>query len=334
MERDAKYDNLKLFLIYLVILGHLGNHYATRDQVIAVTQLWVYLFHMPAFVFIAGLFSKNTIDGARWNKVLPYLFLYLFMEIIPIIIGLLFGGIESVSVDIVHETGVAWFALGMLEWNAAAVLFRRVHPAYVLVISFVLSIAAGYLPQIGSFLSLERGIVFFPIFYMGYLTDFQRLADFTKKPAVRITGAILLVLAVIVCINYFDVLSPWRLLFQAKTDFSEIETPFSIRWGWTWRIAFYLISMLLTLAIVSVMPSKKFFFSSLGAKTLPVYVFHKYLIMGFQAIPGTKRFMRYDYVGAKCYVLGLVILLIAVLPIFEIPMKYLMQIPGRKDSAK
>ena len=47
---------------------------------VLVLQFWVYLFHMPAFVFVSGLFSKNAIKEKRWDKAIPYVFLYLLMK--------------------------------------------------------------------------------------------------------------------------------------------------------------------------------------------------------------------------------------------------------------
>ncbi len=336
VERNAKFDNLKLVLIYCVILGHLGNRYASKSGTLAVMQLWIYLFHMPAFVYISGLFSKRSIREGRWDKAVSYLLLYLFMEMLPVIKAVIAGGTFSVSVDLLHESGIAWYALGMMEWYAVTILARKVKPAYVLTLSLFLALAAGYISQIGSFLALKRGIVFFPIFYLGYLTDPDRILSWTKKPGVKIAAVMLLLVSLVLCFWKFELLSPWRLLFRAKSDYAAIETTLSARWGWLWRLLFYVISMALTGAWIAVVPAKKFFFSSLGAKTLPVYVFHQHLIKAFLAIPICKGFMKSPCLSPKCLLLALLVLLVSALPIFEIPLRYLMKIPhaDRNDQKK
>ena len=58
-SRLYKWDNYKLFLIICVVLGHIGNYYAASSPLLAKAQFWVYLFHMPAFIFVSGLFSKK-----------------------------------------------------------------------------------------------------------------------------------------------------------------------------------------------------------------------------------------------------------------------------------
>ena len=58
--RDSFCDTLKGILILLVILGHvleIGN-----DIVSNSVYHFIYLFHMPLFVFISGFFTKEYIS--------------------------------------------------------------------------------------------------------------------------------------------------------------------------------------------------------------------------------------------------------------------------------
>ena len=62
-KRIALWDNLKLFLIFLVVLGHLTLQYFYSSQMFCTVTMVIYTFHMPAFVFVSGLFSKKAING-------------------------------------------------------------------------------------------------------------------------------------------------------------------------------------------------------------------------------------------------------------------------------
>ena len=57
-ERDYGFDNSKLILIILVVFAHLleisTKNYGSNNDIYRV----IYSFHMPAFVFITGYFSK------------------------------------------------------------------------------------------------------------------------------------------------------------------------------------------------------------------------------------------------------------------------------------
>src|SRR4029077_11373781 len=53
-ERDSVIDNARFILIVLVVLGH----FLTTMQgspALDVLYAWIYMFHMPAFVFLSGL---------------------------------------------------------------------------------------------------------------------------------------------------------------------------------------------------------------------------------------------------------------------------------------
>lgn len=58
--RDCCFDNLKGFLIVLVVLGHLPDPFLTAGSgSIRLTYLAIYAFHMPLFAFCSGWFSVS-----------------------------------------------------------------------------------------------------------------------------------------------------------------------------------------------------------------------------------------------------------------------------------
>lgn len=58
-ERIYWYDNLKFFLMVLVVLGHGADYGTSQYASFRFTYLFVYIFHMPLFLFISGLFFKD-----------------------------------------------------------------------------------------------------------------------------------------------------------------------------------------------------------------------------------------------------------------------------------
>ena len=57
-ERAALWDNLKFLLILTVVLGHFAAQYLSAQSFRAL-WIFVYAFHMPAFIYIAGLLHRN-----------------------------------------------------------------------------------------------------------------------------------------------------------------------------------------------------------------------------------------------------------------------------------
>lgn len=60
-KRDAKWDNVKLILIILVVVGHVADYYMSKSTIMYIIRFYIYIFHMPAFLFVSGLFSKRVV---------------------------------------------------------------------------------------------------------------------------------------------------------------------------------------------------------------------------------------------------------------------------------
>ncbi|MGK0563065.1 acyltransferase family protein, partial [Enterococcus faecalis] len=71
MENDKrlyKWDNVKLFLIFLVSFGHILDREASPSRLMETIHFWIYSFHMPAFIFVSGLFSKHAIKQRKYLR--------------------------------------------------------------------------------------------------------------------------------------------------------------------------------------------------------------------------------------------------------------------------
>ena len=83
MHREAYFDNAKLLLIFLVVFGHIIQHLKSSIPLADVLYQWVYLFHMPAFVFVSGFFAKGSGKKSYIMKLvkrilLPYVIFQVF----------------------------------------------------------------------------------------------------------------------------------------------------------------------------------------------------------------------------------------------------------------
>ena len=334
LQRNAKFDNVKFFLICCVVFGHIANRFADNSYAVACIQFWVYLFHMPAFVYIAGLFSKRTVNEGRWRKIVPYIFLYFGMLTLSFAVSAIKNGVASASVDYFHENGIAWYSLAMFWWGAITILVRKVKPSYVLVISLFLSVISGYSADINSFLVMQRTLIFFPFFYLGYITDIEQLTRRLDHIALKIVSAVLLAGAGVVSYLYYDKIYYWRFLFRGVRPYDNIREGLPYGWGWSWRIAFYLIAMALTLAVICLMPNIKSFISTLGRKTLPIYVFHgTFLSLTLSTIKPLRAWVLSDFTCLKSLLFMVITVLVTSLPIFDFPLRKLMAVPMRTRPA-
>lgn len=87
-NRDYFFDNYKALLIVLVVVGHFIEPCYDNNVFLSGLKWMIFSFHMPAFIFISGYFSKREIRFGKLVQklVIPYFvyeliyyFLYVFI---------------------------------------------------------------------------------------------------------------------------------------------------------------------------------------------------------------------------------------------------------------
>ncbi|WP_054754042.1 acyltransferase family protein [Piscibacillus salipiscarius] len=60
MRREAYFDNARLLFIFFVVFGHLIQPMKGNFETADALYQWIYIFHIPAFVFISGFFASGA----------------------------------------------------------------------------------------------------------------------------------------------------------------------------------------------------------------------------------------------------------------------------------
>lgn len=278
------YDNLKFLLIVFVVIGHMidyGGSVYTSSAVCARTMVFIYAFHMPLFIFIAGLFFKA-------ERIAKKVFYYLC-------VGLVMKAVIFVCQRCLYHTGVFtfsnlngpdWFMLALAVYAAVTALCRR-HRRLVLIIAVLLSLFAGYVDAIGTFLSISRIIVFYPVFLAGTMTDAEALCRRLHKPRLRAAGGAVIVLWAAVAAVFGNRFWFMKLLFTGSTPFSFLPAEWAA-YGGLLRALSYLIAGVLCMAFIAVMPQKKLgILSVFGSRTIQVYFWHLPLVFAVHMLDYT-----------------------------------------------
>ena len=117
-RRIALWDNLKFILIVSVVIGHFIN---IRDSVTYHSIfIFIYSFHMPLFIFLAGLFHKNT---GVWKKAIAFFTIYILYELSIFGIKKAFG--KKVTLDMFHENAAPWFMLALVFYVILGFVLHR-----------------------------------------------------------------------------------------------------------------------------------------------------------------------------------------------------------------
>ncbi len=272
------WDNVKSLLIFLVVLGHFVTQCNGKFEVAQQLFTIIYSFHMPLFIFVSGMFAKSSFkDGVlKVNKVISYLILYLALKTIIFLEGLAFG--KHASFRLFYEGGIPWYMFAMAVFICATYVLRDINPRFLIPFSFVLALIAGYESGIGDTFALSRLLVFYPVFLLGFYTDSVSLAEFSRKPALRLLGGCLLFIFIVVTFFFDNPLYFLRTMMTARHSYAKLGIP---ELGALYRMATYVLGAAVSFAVICVLPNKKNALSYIGAATLPIYFLHRPILYVF-----------------------------------------------------
>ena len=91
-QRNYFIDNAKFLLMVLVVVGHFGLKQFYLPQIKHITY-FIYVFHMPCFIFISGFLAKRMNVGGklRIEKIITIIFLYILFKGGYVLLGYVFN---------------------------------------------------------------------------------------------------------------------------------------------------------------------------------------------------------------------------------------------------
>jgi len=275
-KRIALWDNLKLFLIYLVVLGHLTLQYFDESRMFGIISLVVYTFHMPAFIFVSGIFSKHGVHSQSFpvKRVFGFIVIYIFTRILNYSANIVFG--KQIDFDFFCCDDIPWYMLAMALWYSITWVLKCFDSKYIFTISVIIGCFAGYMQGNTDFLAILRVITYYPFFYAGYLLDAEKIEKAVSKKPVKIFSAVFFTGFIVICTVFFEKLEWLFPLLTGRRKFEDLDTYGD--WGCLIRLGYYIVVSLLIISVISLCPKKKYVTSKYGASTLQIYMYHRPLL--------------------------------------------------------
>lgn len=172
--RDGRIDAVKYWLIVLVIAGHVFSRKGFADTAACeVFEKWIYIFHMPLFIFVSGYFSQKKDMKSFWSSIWKILEPLIVFHIVIILPKILHSGTDNLLKIIFTPWWVLWYLLSLTYWRIMLQFLPDKilnHTKMIIFGTFCISILAGFLP-FNRFLSLQRTLAFMPFFFMGYYRE-------------------------------------------------------------------------------------------------------------------------------------------------------------------
>lgn len=322
-NRIAGYENIKFFLMFLVVFGHvLENEYSFENAIVRSCFFGIYFFHMPAFIFLSGLMQK--VDAPlSWKKVLSFVILgYCYKIMITLVTGF---GTGKWSFSFLKENGIPWFMFVMALCPIFVYVVKSINPIFMLSFSIALGCMAGFDKcLVDGILVLGRTIVYFPFYLLGCYLDAEKLLGFCKRKVIRGIAAVTVLVYLGIIFTRIDKVYKLRHILTGKNAYSEWaleHSPILLRLGC------YAGAFVLIITLISLIPDRKFpIITSAGGRTLGIYFWHRiilYLLKYSGAFSIIKRnFGNEVWFGA---VFALILCIILSRKIFSVPVNYVMK---------
>lgn len=268
--RDNRFDNLKGFLIIIVVIGHfLGQKMffpAGKMPLIQAIYACIYSFHMPAMVMISGYFSKKSTDAPGYiqKQIRSILIPFVVFDLLQWLV------ISRKPAALLFPRFTMWYLLSLFFWKLLLPVIKSFR--FPLTLSVVLALLVG-LTKASVFLSVSRTIVFFPIFLAGYYLRAEQLEKLRRLPKIVpiLSLALCLGLAVLLISSGIRV-----KLFHMKGSYKTLSLqPLQ---GMLLRALALAMGFTASLSLFALSPARKTLLTGLGTRTISVYLTHGLII--------------------------------------------------------
>ncbi len=266
-NRDYLFDNYKVYLIFLVVVGHFIGPSVGCNEFLRILKWIIVSFHMPAFIFISGYFSKKELPllSIIRRLAIPYI----AYEIIYYL-WYTFVTHKETGLHLLKPKFTLWYLLALFLWKLVTPYVKKI-PHYM-IWTFLAGILIGFSNMEDNFLTIPRALVYFPFYLAG--TDFQRdtLTGWRSSSKGR-WFSILCITAIVLFLSIVGLtrFAPMQV-FYGRYNYSFMKQ--GLIEGVLWRVGLYVIGFLMTYAWMVLLPEKKLSISYIGTRTMAIYLFH------------------------------------------------------------
>ena len=128
--------------------------------------MFVYSFHIPVFILIAGALtspemSYNYIQKNIDSLLIPFITFTILYEVLNILST---STVSRYTLNL-QPYWILWFLFSLFIWRIILPIIMSFR--FPLLFSVIVSLVAGYIEDVGYFFGISRTIYFFPFFILG-----------------------------------------------------------------------------------------------------------------------------------------------------------------------
>lgn len=290
-NRNLTLDNAKVILIFTVIFGHLIEPFVKDHTSIKTLYIWLYSFHMPAFILISGMLSHEKFSHRHLLKLIkailiPFIIFNLFYELAHFVTA----KETSRYFQNIIPYWVMWYLLSLFIWRSTLPIIKKV-PFY-LPLSIIPALLIGLITDVHELFGLSRTFYFWPIFLLGH----KLTPEFTNSKAFKKTPVFLCILFLITIYFIFGELQNLNYkIFYGDLSYSKLK--YEPLFGIVSRLSFIVLSVMASLAVIRLTPQTTYIPAKLKQNTLYAYLWHGFLIKALIAAGITTTLTNWPVLG-------------------------------------
>ncbi|HET9858662.1 MAG TPA: acyltransferase family protein [Nocardioidaceae bacterium] len=270
-RRDPWFDNAKMLLVTLVVVGHSWTLLPETALNMAVYD-FLYLWHVPAFVMVTGYlsrsftYSRRNLDRLLTTVLVPYLVFEAAIAAFRVYVG---G--EELDLLFADPHWPMWYLAVLFLWRLVTPVLTSIPSRVAIAATVTVSLLGGL--TTGDVFDTARAMGLLPFFTLGLLVRPEHL-ELLRRPLVRL-GSVAALLVAFGLAWMIDGAFATEWLYW-RSSYAELDT--ALVAGIAARLGLLLAGGLLAVAFLALVPRSTRWFTRLGAATLVVYVFHGFAV--------------------------------------------------------
>ena len=273
--RDPWFDNIKMALVVLVVVGHswtLLPHNAWNHW----TYDFLYAWHVPAFVTITGYLSRSFAwtPTKLWRLVRTVAVPYVLFEAVLAWFRYEVGGVELNQL-FADPHWPMWYLSALFFWRLMTPAFLRMSRPLALGVAVAISLLAGL--AAGNILDSARILGLLPFFVLGLVLS-DRQWDWVRPRRAALLGLVGLAVVGLFAWRADSWIPTEWYYYRSRYDALESNALDAV----AIRAVLLGVGLLGTISCFALVPKARSWFSTLGAATLVVYLFHGFFVLTAQ----------------------------------------------------
>lgn len=271
-RRDPFFDNARAVLITLVVVGHALEPIASASA--HAMTVWIYSFHMPAFVFVCGVLARTYRGTPRQaSRVVTALLVpYAVFQVVHRLMRTATLDAD-LRLDLLTPGWTLWFLLALAMWRLLVPVFTALR--FPVVTTVAISILAPLMVALDQTMSMGRVLSFAPFFVVGLLAE-GRVLDRLQGRAVRVGAVAVLVASFAAVVAAGSRVEVSAFLFSTSYAARDLSAPE----GMVIRAAALVAGAFGTAAVLALTARGQRWWTFVGQRSMYVYLLHPLALWG------------------------------------------------------